>query len=87
MTFGYRSLPFNEIPLFFFLSLLFLPFRKIEGENEFFGNAIELIMRSLSSEIYYIYIYIYVDSIHWSNAFGKLEIDCSSRIFISTVQI
>lgn len=44
-------------------------------------------MRSLSSEIYYMYIYIYVDSIHWSNAFGKLEIDCSSRIFISTVQI
>lgn len=59
LTFGYRSLPFNEIPLFFFLSLLFLPFRKIEGENEFFGNAIELIMRSLSSEIYYMYIYIY----------------------------
>lgn len=59
MTFEYRSLPFNEIPLFFFLSLLFLPFRKIEGENEFFGNAIELIMRSLSSEIYYMYIYIY----------------------------
>lgn len=75
LTFGserYRSLPFNEIPFFFFFSFPFAFLLKIEGEKR--SNRINYSLYVLSFLKFILYIYIQFDIQLGIFAFEKLKL-------------